>query len=74
MELEREFENIDLKFLLLTSACFKNYSSESCFLSPSYFFGTFLVGLARAIWILRRPEVVFPVDRLVNSSQHCPRL
>ena len=32
----------------------------------SYFFGTFLVGLARAIWLLRRPETVFPADRSVK--------
>ena len=40
----------------------------------SYFFGTFLVGLARAIWAIRRPETVFPVDRLVNVYQRCPVL
>ena len=37
----------------------------------SYFFGTFLVGLARAIWLIRRPETVFPVDRSVKFSQSC---
>ena len=37
----------------------------------SYFFGTFLVGLARAIWLIRRPETVFPVDRSVKFSQRC---
>ena len=40
----------------------------------SYFLGTFLVGLARAIWAIKRPETVFPVDRLVNVSQRCPGL
>ena len=45
----------------------------------SYFLGTFLVGLARAVWTILRPETVFPVDRSVNvisvvPSQRCPGL
>ena len=30
------------------------------------------MGLARAIWTIKRPETVFAVDRLVNVSQRCP--